>query len=299
MTSEAHTILQSWSAPLGLDLALCLGMLVYARGWFRVHTLSRNLIPIWRLAAFLAGSAFIWIAIASPLAAFDDASLSVHMVQHLLLMTIAPPLLLLGAPALPLLHGLPQSIARSVVAPFLRWSPVKILGRSLTNPTICWLAGALALIGWHLPAVFELALRWDWLHELEHANFLGAGLLFWWPVIQPWPSSARWPRWFIPPYLFGATLPCDVLSAFLAFGDRVVYPSYISAPRLLHMSPLQDQECAAALMWTCVTLIYLVPVAIVTLQILSPQKTQLPHDTWSAFRTIAGRPPKASNPEVI
>lgn len=299
MSGEAQTILQTWSTPLGLDLALCLTMLVYARGWFRVHTLFRSLIPIWRLAAFLAGVASIWIAIGSPLAAFDDASLSVHMVQHLLLMSIAPPLLLLGAPTLPLLHGFPQSIARNVVAPFLRSSSVKIFGRFLTNPAICWLAGALALIGWHLPAVFELALRWDWLHKLEHASFLAAGLLFWWPVVQPWPSTARWPRWFIPPYLFAATLPCDVLSALLAFGDRVVYSSYISGPRLFHMTALQDQECAAALMWVCVTLIYLVPVAIVTLQILSPQKAHLPDETWPAFRAIAGRPLEVSKPEVI
>jgi putative membrane protein len=221
------------------------------------------------------------------------------MVQHLLLMAIAPPLILLGAPALPLLKGLPQWFARGVVSPFLQWRWVKSLGHFLAGPAVCWLAATLALIGWHIPAVFELALRWKWLHELEHACFLGAGLLFWWPVVQPWPSVARWPRWSIPLYLFFATFPCDALSGFLAFCDRVVYSSYQSAPRILSISALQDQECAAALMWACVTIIFLVPAVIVTLQILSPQRAHSLEETWSAFHTIPGRLLEDSKPEVI
>jgi putative membrane protein len=71
-------------------------------------------------------------------------------------------------------------------------------------------------------------------------------------------------------YLFLATLPCDALSAFLAFCDRVVYSSYLTAPRLFNISPLQDQQCAGALMWTCATFIYLIPAVVVTIQILSP-----------------------------
>jgi putative membrane protein len=298
MTTDAQTILQSWSAPVGLDLALCLTVLIYARGWFRVRAAFRNLIPVWRLAAFVAGVAAIWIAIGSPLAAFDEASLTVHMVQHLLLMAIAPALILLGAPALPLLHGLPQTIARDVVGPLPRLSVAKSLGRLITNPAICWVAAAIALIAWHVPSVFESALRNVWLHELEHATFFGAGLLFWWPVVQPWPSIARWPRWSIPLYLFCATLPCDLLSAFLAFCDRVVYRSYLSAPRLFNLAPLLDQECAAALMWVSITLIYLVPVVIVTMQLLSPHKARLPEKTWGAFQTIATQPLEASKPEL-
>ena len=299
MTSDAQAVLQSWSAPLGVNLALCLAVVVYARGWFRLHTVFPDLIPVWRLAAFLAGIVSVWIAIGSPVAAFDDVSLSVHMVQHLLLMAIAPPLILLGAPALPLLQGLSQWMARGVVGPFLRWRWVKRFGHFITHPVICWLAATLALIGWHVPAVFELALRWDWLHELEHACFFGTGLLFWWPVVQPWPSIARWPRWSIPLYLFCATLPCDVLSAFLVFCDRVVYSSYLSAPRLFNISPLQDQESAAALMWVCVTVIFLVPAVVVTIQILSPQTGHSAEESWAGLRRIADQRLDASKLEVI
>src|SRR5271167_411155 len=269
MNAAAQAVWQSWSAPLVVDLLLSLTALVYALGWFRLRSAFPGLISSRRLAAFFSGILFVWVAIGSPLNAFDDLSLTVHMVQHLLLMAIAPPLILLGAPALPLLRGLPQLIARRGVGPFLRWGLVKRFGRFLTHPAICWLAATFSLIGWHLPAVFELALRWDWLHELEHACFFGTGLLFWWPVVQPWPSTPRWPRWSIPLYLFCATLPCDALSGFLAFCDRVVYSSYLSSPRLFESSPLHDQEWAATLMWVSVTIIFLVPAALVTIRILS------------------------------
>jgi putative membrane protein len=298
MTSDVQAILESWSAPLGVNLVLCLSTLVYVRGWIRLHLVFPNLILRWRLAAFLAGIVSVWIAIASPIDAFDDVLLSVHMVQHLLLMAIAPPLILLSAPALPLLQGLPQSVARHVVGPFLRSALLKRIGHSITQPAICWLAATLALIGWHIPGVFELALRWNWMHELEHACFFGAGLLFWWPVIQPWPSTARWPRWSIPLYLFLATLPCDALSAFLAFCDRVVYSSYISAPRPFNISPLQDQECAAALMWVCVTIVFLVPAVIVTMQILSPRRAYAQSETWTRLHIIAGQSLRASKLRV-
>jgi putative membrane protein len=299
MTPDAQVLLQSWSAPLGVDLALCLAILIYLRGWLRVHIAFPNLISAWRLAAFFIGIVSIWIGIGSPLGALDDASLTVHMVQHVLLMSIAPAMILLGAPALPLLHGIPQSISRTIVSPILRNDEVKWLAHLVTNPTICWLAATLVLIGWHVPAVFELALRRNWLHELEHATFFGAGLLFWWPVIQPWPSAARWQRWSIPLYLFCATFPCDALSAFLAFCDRVVYSSYLSAPRAFNLSPLQDQECAAALMWTCVTVILLVPAVLVTLQILSPSNPHLARTAWPDLRAIAGQPLDPSKSEVI
>ncbi len=279
MTPDTQAIVESWSPPIGVNVALALATLVYVRGWLSLHGAFPKLISARRLAAFFAGIASVWIAIASPLNAFDDVSLTVHMAQHLLLMAIAPALILLAAPALPILRGLPHSIVRVAVAPALRWNPVKWLGRSLTNPAICWLAAALALIGWHIPAVFDLALRWGWLHELEHASFFGAGLLFWWPVIQPWPSVARWPRWSIPLYLFCATLPCDLLSGFLVFCDRVVYSSYLFAPlapRPFNMSPLEDQQCAAALMWTCATIIFLVPAVVVTMQLLSPRQENSP-----------------------
>jgi cytochrome c oxidase assembly factor CtaG len=293
MTLDARSLLQSWPAAFGIDAALGLAALVYTRGWLRLRAILPNLISTWRLAAFIAGIVAVWIAIGSALESYDEVLLSVHMVQHLLLMAIAPPLILLGAPTLPILHGLPRWATRGVAGPFLKMGTVKGIARAITHPVFCWLAATLALIVWHFPAMFDLALRSDGWHKLEHASFFGAGLLFWWPVIQPWPSAARWPAWAIPLYLFFATLPCDVLSAFLAFCDRVVYRAYLSAPGLFGFSALADQQCAAALMWTFVTIIYLIPAVIITIRILSPRREQMPAE-FSAGMSGPGHAPEAS-----
>jgi putative membrane protein len=273
MIASSQSLLPPWSPPLVVNASAFLAIFVYGRGWLRLHATFPKLISALRLGAFLAGVAAVWLAIGSPLEAFDDVSLTVHMAQHLLLMTIAPPLILLGWPALPLLRGLPQWALRLIVGPISRSEVFKSIAGALTHPALCWLAATFALVGWHVPGVFEAALRREWLHHLEHASFLAAGLLFWWPVVQPWPSIGRWPRWLIPLYLFAATLPCDVLSAFLVFCDRVVYASYLSARSGFGLTALQDQQCAAALMWVSVTVLFLIPAIVVTMEMLSPMKT--------------------------
>jgi putative membrane protein len=271
MSAEAQAVLQTWSSPTWINVALVLTAVVYARGWLSIRRLLPALIPTWRLAAFFCGLLSLWIAIGSPLSAFDDVSLTAHMVQHLLLMAVAPPLLLLGAPSIPFLRGLPQWIVRDAVGPFLRWHAVKSLGRFLTHPAVCWLVASVALLVWHIPSAFELALRSDAWHEVEHICFLSTSLLFWWPAVLPFPSDATWSRWSIPVYLFLATLPGGALGAFLTFCDRVLYPSYAAAPRLFGISPLEDQVIAGALMWVFGTFVYTIPAVAITVRLLSPQ----------------------------
>jgi len=273
MSSPVQIALESWKIPLPLTLAIILAAFLYLRGWFHLRSVSLSVIPAWRAASFLLGLFSVWVALDSPLAAFDEQLLTVHMVQHLLLMTFGPALLLMGAPVMPLLHGLPQYFVQAVLGPIFRWPPVQRIGRIISQPAFCWLASAAALVGWHVPAAFTLALQSEAWHIFEHASFLAAGFLFWWPVLQPWPSVAVWPRWSILLYLFLATLPCDILSAFLVFCDRVIYTSYLSTPRLFNFSALEDQQCAAALMWTCVTIVYLVPATILTIRLLSGRHT--------------------------
>ena len=289
MSPLAHHALESWRLPIPMTLALVLAMSIYLRGWLRHHNVSPNRISIWRLAAFITGLLCLWVAEGSPLLAFDDDLLTIHMVQHILLMGIVPSLVLLGAPALPMLYGLPRPLVRNLLGPLLRWRLLQGLGRTLTHPAFAWLSSTAALIGWHLPAAFELALQSSLWHDAEHACFFWTGILFWWPVVQPWPSLSRWPRWCIPLYLFFATLPCDVLSAFLTFCGRVVYPYYLSAPRLFTLSPLLDQECAGALMWVCATFIYLIPAVIITVQLLSAPTMHAAEQAQAEAQRLAGR----------
>jgi cytochrome c oxidase assembly factor CtaG len=266
--------LKSWSLPLPLTLVLLLSALFYLRGWLQLRRTFPRLVPIWRAVAFLCGLISVWIAVGSPVATLDMLLLSAHMAQHLLLMTLGAPLILLGAPQLVLPQALPQLLMRGVLGPFsrsaaLRRRGLQRLGRVITEPVFCWLAATTVLIAWHVPAIYALALESHRWHQMEHASFLAAGLLFWWPVIPRWPGDTRNFRWSIVLYLFLATLPCDALSAFLAFCDRVVYTSYLEMPTRFNLSPLQDQQFAGALMWVCVTFAYLVPAVILTMVLLS------------------------------
>src|SRR5262245_57993723 len=201
----------------------------------------------------------VWVALCSPLILYEHELLTVHMIQHLLLMTVAPALILIGAPSL----AFGRLFQRPVVQGF---------GRMLSRPVVCWTASALTLVGWHVPALFTAALHSEVLHAVEQASFLAGGFLFWWPVVQPWLSVATTSQWSTILYLFLATLPCDVLSAFLVFSDRVAYPVYFSMPRHVGWSVLEDQQFAGALMWTCVTFVYLVPAAIISIRMLSPRR---------------------------
>jgi putative membrane protein len=231
---------------------------------------SANAIPIWRAVSYFLGLLLALTALGSPLAAYDHNLLTVHMIKHLLLMTVTPALILLGEPVRVFWIGMPPFARRSLLR-VLRRSPLRRFGRMVTRPELCWTLSALTLVVWHIPALFTLGVRSATWHTLEQAMFFGAGLLIWWPVIQPWPSAATGPRWSMLLYLFLATLPCDILSGFLAFSDRVAYPVYFSTPRLFGFSVLEDQQCAAALMWTCVTFVYLVPAAIICSRLLAPR----------------------------
>lgn len=296
MASTVQIALQSWTFPVWLTLTLAFTALVYLRGWLHLRSVSANAIPAWRAVSFFLGLFLIWVAVGSPLAAFDEELLTFHMVQHLLLMTLAPPLILVSAPVMPLLHGLPRQFVQGILGPLFRWPAIECLGRVLAQPAFCWLAAAAALVGWHIPAAFTLALRSEAWHVIEHASFLGTGLLFWWPVVQPWPSVPTWPRWWIVLYIFLATLPCDILSAFLVFSDRVVYPVYSLAPRYFDISLLEDQECAGALMWTCVTVVYLVPAAILTTRLLGAQHSipaEIARPALSSIATPQNGPQRA------
>lgn len=252
-----------------LTLILVSTAMVYLRGWLSLRSSALKITSAWRAFSFLLGLFFIWVALASRIAALDHELLTVHMLQHLLLMTLAPPLIWLGAPGGPILHGLPRPFLERVRVPSRQSRAVKTFAKAVGGPKFAWLAACAALVGWHIPTFFALGMQSTPWHLFEHLSFLATGLLFWWPVVQA--SGASRQDLSIILYLFFATLPCDILSGFLVFSDRVVYPIYFSSSHLLGFSPLVDQQCAAALMWTCVTVVYLVAGAILTMRLLSPQ----------------------------
>jgi cytochrome c oxidase assembly factor CtaG len=274
MPHAHHALVESY----WVSASLILVALIYLRGWLRLRRLDLDGVQAWHAGGFILGLFLIWLAIASPLSALDHEMLTAHMVQHLLLMTFAAPLILLGEPVKTLPYGLPRRLVQEVGRPFQSTALHRVWS-ALTHPVscwpaICWLAAASTLVAWHIPAVFVLGLRSQMWHGIEQVSFLASGLLFWWPVVQPWRSASKWPESSLLVYLFLATLPCDILSGFLVFCDRVVYPVYFSSSQLFGLSALEDQQCAGALMWTCVTIVYLVAGAIVTARLLSSDGSQ-------------------------
>lgn len=273
MPPEYRAIFEAWSPPVFLSAMLALSAVIYTRGWLAIRKTRPLLFPAWRLASFLLGLAVIWLSIASPLDGFADVLLSAHMVEHLLLMSFVPPLLLLGYPAVPLLRGLPHWFTVPLLGPLLRMKSLRALGHFLTTPVVAWLAMNLIFLGWHIPAAYDFALENEYWHDFEHICFLFSSILFWWPLIRPWPTSARYPGWYMLPYLVGADIVNTALSAFLAFCDRPVY-SYYLEQNPLHIPPQSDQVAGAVIMWVIGSLVFLIPAIIITIRLLQ-QETRL------------------------
>lgn len=243
--------------------------MIYAAGWRRYRRILPSRYGASQLAAFLGGLACLWVAIVSPLDEAADVLLSAHMVQHILLLTAAPALLLLGDPLLPLVRGLPDPLRRTVVVP-LRWRWLRRALHALTHPLAALLLSSAAFWSWHSPTLYQLALRVPAIHLVEHASFFVVGILFWYPVVQPWPSRPRWPSGAMIPYLLAADVQNTLLAAVFTFSDRVVYPFYELHNRASEAAALDDQVLAGVIMWVPMSLAYLVPAVLLTMRLLSP-----------------------------
>jgi hypothetical protein len=178
-----EAVLKSWNLDTCALAAMLLTVAIYARGWWELRRQPRYNLS--RLASFITGLAVIFTALFSPLDAFANLLLTAHMVQHLLLMMVAPPLILYSAPYLPLLRGLPRNILKHGVGPFLTWPALQLAGRWLTHPLVCLFTFLTAIVAWHLPGLYELAPDWssafmfvppDWLLTLQ-ILLLDLGLL--------------------------------------------------------------------------------------------------------------------------
>jgi putative membrane protein len=271
MSPELQSAYLTWNIPPVATLALLLTALIYLRGWLLIGRTRPEQFPEWRLGCFLCGLFSLFLAIASPFDTLDGQLLSAHMGQHFLFMSVAPPLLLLGAPQVPLLRGLPRIVIRKVVGPLIRLHWLRHVGRFLTSLKPAWIAMNFAYIGWHIPAAYELALRSQNWHDVEHACFFFTSILFWWPILRPWPSRATL-RWMLLPYLLTADFVNTGISAFLCFSGRVVYPSYAVRSNLLGVNPLYDQTAAGAFMWVFGSTVFLVPAFCITMRLLTPNR---------------------------
>ena len=259
MSPVVDAFLFSWPFAPTLLIGLLLTAAVYLRGWFILRGRDSGRWPARQPIAFLGGLASIFLALASPIEPFSFLFLQMHMVQHLMLMMVAPPLLWLGEPLFPMLRGMPAPIRTYWLAPCYRSPALRRLAQWLTSPVAAWLLYVGAAWLWHVPRLYDMAMRSPGWHYVQHLTFLAAALVFWYPVVRPYPARPRWSPWLLFPYLILADLQNTVLSALLTFSDRILYAHYAEVPRLDGLSALDDQAAAGVFMWVPGSLAFLVP----------------------------------------
>src|SRR3989449_4826547 len=193
--------------------------------------------PRRHVASFCGPLVVLSLALTGPLHTLSDTYLfSAHMAQHLLLTLVFPPLLLYGTPA-------------HVIRPLLRPRWVMALGRVVTRPLAAGLLFTGPIVIWHVPALYEAALRHHNLHILQHLVFLTTAVIMWWPVLSPVPELPRAQHLVQMLYLFLLGIPMAVTGALIALSDSVLYPFYAAAPRVGGLSPLDDHQIGGLLMW--------------------------------------------------
>jgi putative membrane protein len=217
---------------------LWVGAYLYAIGPFRrKHGLSDEPADPYQVAAFVGGTVLLFFSLNGPLHDLSDTFLfSAHMVQHLIITLLCPPLWLLGVPAW-------------LVRPILRRRSVFATARTLNNPLVAFAIYNIVFIGWHFPVFYNFALEHHTVHILQHTMFITAATIMWYPVVRPVPELST----MQPPvrllYMFALSIPMSIVSALITLAPDVLYPWYAASPRVMGLSPLDDQQSGGLIMW--------------------------------------------------
>jgi putative membrane protein len=261
----------NWEPSILIGLALQAGAYLACVGPLRGRFPGSEPVPAMQVQTFLLGSLVLFIALVSPVDTLAGYLLSAHMVQHLLITLIAPPLLLLGTP-------------RWLFRPLLKLPLALPVGRFLTNPIFAFLSFNLVFVAWHTPAYYDAALRSNGVHILEHITMFATAVLTWWPIFSPMDE--------LPPiaaplqclYLFFESLPPTILGALITFAGGVLYPTYARAPRVWGLTPEVDQQIGGLIMWIPGALIYLAVLTVVFFRWFGRDEYEGSRDTQPALR---------------
>lgn len=245
-----------WIQPAGAVLLITLGL--YWTGWWRLRRNGHySLANKWRLASYSAGQLACMLALLSGIDTLQSSLFFMHMIQHLLLLMLAPPLLWLGNPLAISLWGFPR-YTRLMVGRWLRpQAQFRRILRSSTSMGTSWLAFVAITILWHDPTFYQLALRNEIIHDIEHLSFFISGLMFWWHITGANPRIHRQYNYGMRIGLVILTIvPNQILGVFLALSDTVFYQYYNSVPRVLNLTPLADQNMGGVIMWIPGSMMY-------------------------------------------
>jgi putative membrane protein len=213
-------------------------------GWREAPTVAQRV-------AFGLGLVVLFAALNGPIHDLSDSYLfSVHMVQHLLLTMLVTPLLIVGTPA-------------AMLRPVLRYPRAVAIAKRITTGPAAFVLFNLTLVAWHLPPLYNLAMRNHDVHIVQHLLFLGTSVLMWWPLLSRMPEFPPLSRPLQLLYICLLMIPMSVVGMIITYADEVLYPAYESAPRMWGLSPLEDQLIGGLIMWIPGSLIYIALLTVV------------------------------------
>jgi cytochrome c oxidase assembly factor CtaG len=264
-----------WSWPPLVVISLSVLSLLYGIGIWNVRKGAVRKTHGARSMCFAAGIAFLLIALVSPLDVYSEVLASVHMVQHTVLMMVAAPLFVLGTPGPVLFQALPLKLRRKLggvrrgVSRATRWLAV-------ARPFLAWALYAVTLWLWHVPVMYEAALKNQWVHDLQHISFFVTAAIFWWILFHP-SSRVRMDYGAGIIYLFVASLHSTALGALMAISPRLWYPHYSTTSQAFGLNAVDDQQLAGYIMWMPAGVSYVVAAAYLLWLWLGREEAQVPH----------------------
>jgi putative membrane protein len=278
LTSPAHAhvpdslSLTAWHWRPDVLLVLVFFGFIFVRGWLYLRRKSSRVVKSWQLAFYVIGIISIGVALLSPIDALALTLLSMHMVQHLLLLMIAPLCLLLANPLAVVLWGLPAGIGNRAGRLFRRGCFFRKILWGGTLMPVTWSVYVVNLWAWHHPALYQMALRNEWVHDLQHLLFFSTAILFWWPIVNPAPrlhGVISYGYRII--YLVAATLQNTLLGMAISLPERLLYPFYSIVPELQDITPINDQALGGGIMWVSGHM-YLIPILVLVARLLKQEE---------------------------
>lgn len=248
-----RALFSAWDWRIDVTLVLVGMGTIYVMGWLRLRKRSnyKKLATRRRLAAYLSGLIILAIALMSPIDRLGGQLFFMHMTQHMLTIMVAAPLICLGNPFAFALWGLPPAIRGRTGALFARDSALRPVLAVIANPGLAWLVFIAVYMGWHDPGLYNLALRRNWVHDLEHITFFVSAVWFWWHVTDAAPRlHGERPIWGRLVMLVGIIPAQMIAGIIIATSPDLIYTYYASIPRFWGVSLLDDQAIAGMIMWT-------------------------------------------------
>lgn len=305
MDPVLKAVLLSWNWRPSVILVLALAGTFYLMGWVRIRRLTAvrrakhpggfwDLSAPWRPIAYLGGLFLLALALISPIDPLSEQLFLVHMIQHLLMNMFAPPLLLIADPMPFILWGLPLSarlaIGRMLSRAFNRQTGFRGPIQTATSPGFLWLLASLTLIAWHDPTLYNTALTYRFVHDLEHITFFLTSMLFWWNIIGAAPRiQAKFPIMGRVAVALAAVLPTMLIGVTLAFVTEPIYTFYTAVPRLWGISVMDDQQISGVIMWIPGSMMYVLAALILMAKLLGQEevKPPLPEGMWGSDDSLA------------